>query len=377
MDAIKAMADAEFHVQVGDVHTGIGNNSKEELLDTITLFEDFITPEIVKLNPARKPGKVVVSFLGDIHDSKQLIATTTMNVIIGLMDNLAEYADLFIFDGNHDLPTQNPNVNTNRYLERSNIHVISEPTLMTNFANELIALLPYMPDSVLKGVIDHARKLGVVRVYGHNDIAGFYYEGKLVEFKGNKCGISDFAQFKETIMGHIHGRQSIDNITFLGIPRHTRHTEYTFPTGIRVTDLKNDKSWFIENTVNSRYVKIPLMRIMEMTVREVEAEIKGNKFVLQVPATMAYLVNVNGLLGLLDGYKTADTELVATDGPVMLADRQVHSVESLDTNIERFIRETSVFGPGIALSDDEKDTVIEDLLNLKKEVESTMKNENK
>jgi metallophosphoesterase superfamily enzyme len=169
MEIRELVKSTKFIVEIGDLHAGIGNNSREELLEVVSLFEDFIIPEIKKLIVQYKLSKnsILVVFFGDIHDSKQLIATMTINVIMRLMDDLSEYVNIIIIDGNHDLPTQNPNINTNRYLQRNNIQVISEPTLI-NIHDKLIALIPHMPELEFKEVIKHAQKLGVNKIFGHN-----------------------------------------------------------------------------------------------------------------------------------------------------------------------------------------------------------------
>ena len=302
---IKNISKLDLVIKIGDVHAGCYSNSSEWFDNTKQLIYGFIIPfvkHVIKKYPDRN---VKVLFMGDWFDIKQAVSTIIENESITMMEKLAELCDILGIIGNHDCPSpNNTEINSVRcFYHIEGVQFYPKPTVLETVLGEKVLLMSYNSTKEKeKEIID---SFEADYLCCHTEIAGFHYEGKPVE-ESKHNHIEDFKKFKRVYSGHIHKKQSKDNILFMGTPRQVRANELNNENGIYLVDYKNQKEFFIENTLSPKFKAINIFTLMNMKLSEANEYVKNAYVTVVCPSNLMYKLSPYKINGVLSDYKNID-----------------------------------------------------------------------
>lgn len=274
-------------IQIGDIHAGMYSNSYEKFDIVKSFLLEQLQPKIIELKKNNPGRNVTVIFLGDTFDIKQQISIVIQNTIIDIMEILSKHVDIYDIVGNHDMPiADNPNINSIKTLKFvPNICVVDNPLELTDISGNLHVLIPYTNTKEKEFEIIQPYRNRNVELHMHTEIAGFHYEGVPVDHSKHNA-IADFKDFKKVRSGHIHKKQSINNILFTGTPYHIRKGEDGNDTGYYVIDYKNDTEIYIENIISPRYIKVDYEFFRDMDFGDAKKLISNNYVEIMTPYSL-------------------------------------------------------------------------------------------
>lgn len=296
-------------IKVGDMHFGFGNNSMEWYHRSKEFIVKMLIPIIKQSVEKYGKDRVCIVFVGDQGDNKQSINTYIQNMLIDLITEIQELVVCHMLVGNHDTPLVNDiSVNSNKAFGLlPNVYVHSEPTLVKAVDGSLVGLTPWVStkESLLDTLKEYKEK-DIKYMYGHNEVAGFHYEGKPVEESGN-ISLSDLSFLTRAWFGHIHKKQDIGNTMFVGSSYHIKKGEYKNNVGLTVYSYKKKQEHFIENTISPRFKRISLFDIMNMTVKKANEFVKKSYTTVVLPSNLYGVVNTTKINDVLTGYRDIDS----------------------------------------------------------------------
>lgn len=167
---------------------------------------DFVEKQLPKLMKYRDAGILVIA--GDLTDQKDRHSAWLTHHVVDLLSLLAEIAEVFVIEGNHDfLDIEYPFF---RFLEQLDsvrrIHWISKPTLI----NDGVLLLPHTSEHKQDWKNLPRSRLIVT----HNT-----FDGSLSEHGGKMRGIPLSALPKVPIIsGDVHQPQTLGRLSYVGPP---------------------------------------------------------------------------------------------------------------------------------------------------------------
>jgi DNA repair exonuclease SbcCD nuclease subunit len=180
--------------------------------------------QVINVVKSKKPDFVVI--MGDLLDTHNIIDVTPLNLLYKFIKELAALVETFILVGNHDMKNNKQFLTSehslNTFKDISNVHVCDFP-LVYPFGNGVSALFcPY----VFPGRFEEALAKVVPKV---NDVFNWGNIGVIFahqEFRGCSYGSSTsrssttgdvwYDDRPLVISGHIHERQKLSNIHYVG-----------------------------------------------------------------------------------------------------------------------------------------------------------------
>jgi DNA repair exonuclease SbcCD nuclease subunit len=334
----------DLTVRVGDLHVGRNQNSLEMFNVTKEFYEKILIPLVKDLSLSNPNRNISIIFLGDQFDKKQTIDVTIFCYFLSLNLELAKInnVQLFFLVGNHDTPfTDKIEINANfSFSLIKNSYIIDKPFYVNGINGRKNLLIPYMHDkNQFNSFVSQAKEDGCYNLYGHNDIYGFSKEGLPVE-KENNLSVSDFHTFNEVIMGHIHTRQTIKNVKYIGSPYQTRWQEQGNSNYIEVYDYLTNELKVIENKISPKYLVENYVNLINKEVNEAK-EILSNKFVrLLVPGSLKPF-NTNFISSNIDSYKSIRFDPIGTIYNDDFEESQNNEFLSINDYYNKFINELS------------------------------------
>lgn len=287
-------------IEVGDIHAGMYSNSYERFDTVKAFFMEQLLPKIKQLKEENPDRNVTLLLLGDTFDIKQQISIVIQCAILQIFESIAEFVDIYVIVGNHDMPiADNPNINSVKTLSyMPGICLVDSVTELTDINGGLHVLIPFTntKEKELELIKPYEDKNATLHM--HTEIAGFHYEGVPVDHSKHNH-INDFIKFKRVKSGHIHKKQEINNILFIGTPYHIRKGEDGNDTGYYICDYKNDTEIYMENTVSPRYITVDYEFFREMEFEDAKQLISNNYVDVKTPYA---LTNPVEKIELIDKY---------------------------------------------------------------------------
>lgn len=298
-----------YVLMIGDLHFGRFSNDQSEIEESVRYFHDFIFPLLSSLNE-KFNGDLSVVQMGDVFDNKSSIGTLTGNHVIDVFLKLSEKNDVFVLVGNHDTVYKDiRHINNNKSISLiPRVHVVSNITKVETENGDVAYLFPNFGNKEsFKTAVDLCDSDSFL--FGHDEISGFYYEGKEVS-EHHSLPMSEFSKFRHVFMGHIHKPQEERNITYTGSAYHTRINEHRNVPQVVILDTHTGKIKKIENKTSSRYKKIDFFKLMEMKRSEAIDFISGHKISVQCPGDSIIRFQTYKLTQSLEGYKKLEYKQV-------------------------------------------------------------------
>ena len=371
--------EEEFKQQVivGDLHSGRFNNDFHYLQDNLDYFDKFLIPYIKSLS---EPLTTRVVIMGDLFDNKQITSNFVQSMIADKIEELALLCyDVVIETGNHDTQFE-------EHIEHSAIKlfkfmpkviVVGKKFLKCNntYNDQIYNYCSYQSKaSKLKAIIDLCD--GGSYFFGHNSIYGFKYEGIPVPENGH-LSVEDFKKFTGVFMGHIHMRQTIKQINFVGSGLHCRQVEYKNKK-IGIDLLKSDGTTeFIENKISPKYKRMGVIDFLDFTLAEATEFCRGSFVKVMTPSSLHHL-DYSILNKILSEYRSFEVKSYfreKLDSLIEANDEKLIDIKeiNLDTDyFKKYIEQLSMIvydKKNIDVSKEDKEYLLEKLTKIKSTIE--------
>lgn len=324
-----------YGVIIGDTHFGRFSNDPAEIEESLEYFEKFFFPYLYKLNQKFGNENVCVIQVGDIFDNKTAIGIVANNIVIEIFSHIAKTNKCIVIVGNHDTVYKEiREINNSKSLSLiDGVKVITRLTEMKTKSEEIISFMPnYDIKEKLELAVNNASENSYL--FGHDEIAGFSYEGKIIK-EGKSISSSMFKKFKRVIFGHIHKSQSAENITYIGSAFQTRMNEWQNENMFGVINFNSSELFFIKNTYSPRYKKINLFDLMNMKVSEAKEYVKNSKVTVLCPNDTIIRIATYKITPLIEGYKKIDYKQLyqdndSTDNQDLLKEEFADDIDSIN-----------------------------------------------
>jgi len=290
---------------ISDLHFGIRANSLEWLQNQLQFFDEFYIPYL-KYNV--KPNDILF-ILGDFFDNRQLLDINVLNASINILIELSNILPIFLLVGNHDCyKKNNTDVNSLRILKYiNNVTVFETPTIISNGTSHIL-ILPWIGDKEKEENYAKANSNKAQYIFAHTDITGLKYDNGKIISRGTN--LQDINGYKKIFSGHIHKRQEIGHLYYIGSPYHTKRSDVGNQKGIYTFNPNDNTYKFIENNMSSVFQKIKLEDLIEWTLEYASKILENNYTDIIVPDKYIHLFNLTKFIELLKDCKYKKIEVV-------------------------------------------------------------------
>lgn len=253
------------HLKVGmiaDTHFNIWQKSNRFFSHIEDMFNNFFK--------ICKDEKVDIVFIaGDLFDAKQTVSTDGLIRVNKMIAQMAELCPVVIIPGNHDMAyLENAEINlASNYKRHENIVVIDKPASV-KFSGYTHFFLPYSNNinlkiQELKKYIEKFPKEKHLLI-SHFGVIGFKVHEYSSDYANASAGeilTSDLAGFHHVFLGHYHGYQNRENITYISAPLQSRHGDEKSKHGFVTFDYKTSKHKFHVNENTPQFVTFNLTKV--------------------------------------------------------------------------------------------------------------------
>tara|TARA_R100001015_G_C4608136_1_gene163301 strand:+ start:265 stop:1305 length:1041 start_codon:yes stop_codon:yes gene_type:complete len=228
---------------INDTHFGARNDQKEFLDYFFKFFDEVFFPYV------QKNDITDVIHLGDFMDRRKFVNFNTLNQvrtrIIQPLEKMG--VKLHCVLGNHDTYYRNTNdVNSlvELFSKYEGFNIIDKPMVL-DFEGMCVGLVPWLTKENSDECVDFIKSCPCPILGGHFELTG-YEVIRGVKFDG---GIDDsiFRNYEMVMSGHFHGRQSKNNVHYLGTQYQITFSDLGEVKGFHVLDTKDRSLTFIEN----------------------------------------------------------------------------------------------------------------------------------
>lgn len=324
---------------LADTHFGSKGDDEMILDDQMDYFEKILIPIMKK---EVKENDILVH-CGDVFDCRSTVGLNTLCRTISLFEEFSKiFKDIRIVIGNHDIykksSTDITSVNVLKHIP--NIKIYYEPVVEVIDGKSCL-FNPWIEDlekekSVLDGV-------NVNYIFGHLMIGG----SKMTDRSGMKVSATSGISMKDfkdaqVYVGHIHIRQNMKNVHYVGNPYSKDRGDRDNIKGITILDLNTGKTEFIENTFSPKFIKDNIYNILDLTVDEIRKRWSNNYVDLHMNGNDITKCNFDDLRECLDNcYKefklVGDTVIVDETNTDTMDIKDVKtSEEAMNEFIDKF-----------------------------------------
>lgn len=206
-------------------------------------IQDFysVAKAILKLIDESKPDKIVL--LGDMLHNHSQVHTDAYNAVYRFVKSISDkHISTYILVGNHDYRsnseflTENHPYNPLKLLD--NVFVVDKPyTTSINLHAKTIGLMPYVPPGRFNEAFNQFKQIdSMCLLFAHQEFKGASF-GAIKSEHGD-----EWSQPIPIVSGHIHDKQIIKNIMYVGTPYMTTFGESEDKTvTMFYLDIQNEK----------------------------------------------------------------------------------------------------------------------------------------
>lgn len=288
-----------YALLIGDTHFGRFSNDPRELEESANFFYHVLLPMLSHMNEEYGPDNVCVIQLGDVFDNKSSVGILTNNIVIDIFKKLSKDNLVFTIVGNHDTVYKDiRSINNSKGLSLlNNVEVIDHLSEYHTSSGQIIYLMPnYDVKEKLEIAVGQCKPDSYL--FGHDEIAGFAYEGQLIK-EGKSMSASMLKNFKRVIFGHIHKSQSKENISYLGTPYQTRMNEWKNHNHVAVLDFETNNIEYYDNHYSPQYDRINIFDLMNMTLSESKRFVSNKKVTVLCPGDSIIRIKTHKITPLL------------------------------------------------------------------------------
>jgi len=289
---------------LSDTHLGVRANSLEWLSNIRDFFKNFYIPYVKR---TIQPGDIMC-FLGDFFDNRQLLDINVLNVGIDIIMELAEILPVYMLTGNHDIYKKyDTDVNSIvAFKHIPNVIIFEKPLVISN-GHSKILILPWIGDKEKEENYVRANKIDYI--FAHTTISGFKYDNDR-EIGIASTDFSKFKNIKRVFSGHIHKRQELRNLLYIGSPYHTKRSDIGNSKGLYIFNPKENSYEFTLNDYSPAFQKVLLSNLLEFTLETTSAFLNNNYTDIIVADKHIHLFNLTKFVDILQDCKYKKIEAV-------------------------------------------------------------------
>lgn len=262
---------------LADIHLGVRSSSEEWQDNIKSYFYDWFIPYVESLLKD-SPNDYFLAVLGDVYDDRKSIDINVNELAIDIFETLGQLLPVYIINGNHDLSKKTNKGNTSlRSLSNiPGVTVVKEPTLITikpaTKALSKVIAIPYLGahEEENKVLLDYSGKADYA--WMHTDISQMKFDNGMTI-----VGAVDAKIFKgEILSGHIHKRQELENVVYIGCPYQLRRSDIGNTKGVYSIDFKTKDMFFTENNFSPIFHKIRVEDFLNLSVKDRDIFLNNN-----------------------------------------------------------------------------------------------------
>jgi hypothetical protein len=255
-------------VFLADIHFGVRSSSEEWQDNIKDYFYNWFIPYLKNILSVDKDYSLFI--LGDVFDDRKSIDINVNEIAIDIFEILGSLVSVYIINGNHDLSkkTNKGNTSLRTFTNIPGITVIKEPTLLkikpSNKILSNIIAIPYLGNhnEENKVLLEYSNKTNYA--FMHTDISQMKFDNGMTII-----GAVDSTIYKGKILsGHIHKRQEMNNVIYIGSPYQLRRSDIGNKKGIYKLDFKTNEITFDENLYSPIFHKIPVDKFLKMNISD-------------------------------------------------------------------------------------------------------------
>jgi len=255
---------------ISDTHLGVRSNSVEWIEIQRSFFFDWFIDDVKK---RLKPGDEIFH-LGDVFDSRQSINLKVLNLGMEIFEKLSKISPVRVILGNHDCHDLNSNsINSVKPLGwLPNVTVYEEPE-MIELSGKKMLMMPWRanPDQEKECL---TRFKGADYLFCHTDVKGADFNKWTKVDHGNE--VKEFSTYSKVYTGHIHYRQKVGNINFIGCPYELTRSDIGNSKGYWIIDTESGTEEFIENPISPRFVRLNIEQVLETKLEDLRETCRNN-----------------------------------------------------------------------------------------------------
>lgn len=261
---------------LGDLHLGVKNNSMEWSEIQYDFLINFFLKKVDE--EGFDPEQDILVQLGDWNHVRESTNVRIHNLSLEIADRFCKKfkRGVFVILGNHDVyyKDRTDTHSLKGYdLMFNNFHVFESPKILKINSHNFL-MLPWEEDSLkLKNSLNAN---SADYVFCHSDFKGFSLNA--VTKLEHGLEYRDVKGFKKIYSGHIHIRQSNENITYVGTPYEMDRGDRGNQKGFYVLDVsgKEVEEKFIKNSISPLHIKKDVMQILNLSPQELSTLFKNN-----------------------------------------------------------------------------------------------------
>jgi len=229
---------------ITDLHFGVRNDNSAFADYQEKFYNEVFFPYLKEHNL-----NTVVD-LGDTFDRRKYINFSSLDRAKRMFfDPLSENnINLYALVGNHDSYYKNTlAINSMDLLAEhySNIHIINEPEVITEFDDVPIVMIPWICSENQEEIFELCNTTSAQILFGHLELSGYQmYKGQAIHH-----GMDDdwLRKFDIVCTGHYHTKSTTGNVNYLGCPYEMTWSDFDDPKGFHIFDTDTRELTFIQN----------------------------------------------------------------------------------------------------------------------------------
>lgn len=203
----------------------------------------------------------MIIILGDLFHTKHYISTEALAKANDIIAKLAAHWPVYIITGNHDLIKQDDNsmnaLDIYKYFQ--NVTIVSECESTYLYNDTVLHFVPFhafdIPKTIANIKVDPKNKN---YLFGHFGIKNFTMihssEDREVNDWMSDITVNELAKFDHVFLGHFHGYQNQDNVTYVSSPFQSCHGDEYSQHGFVIFDVKTPIHTFYENKYSPQFI---------------------------------------------------------------------------------------------------------------------------
>lgn len=225
------------------------------------------------------PETDILVQVGDWHHVRESTNVRILGVSLKIAEKLTKTfkRGVHVILGNHDVYYKDKNdVHSLQGFDQifENFYIYETPKEI-KLGSHRFLMLPWIDSSdKFKETISKYNKSDYI--FCHADVKGAQLSGSAKLDHGIEY--EDLTDFKRIYSGHIHIRQSKNNVVYVGTPYQMDRGDRGNSKGFYVIDLEETgvKERFIENTASPRFIKFDVHNLLELGLDQIQKEFSNN-----------------------------------------------------------------------------------------------------
>lgn len=261
---------------LADLHLGTRSASDEWQDNIRKYFFDWFIPMVQNL--VQNDDNYFLAVLGDVYDDRKSIDINVNELAIDIFETLGQILPVYIINGNHDLSkkTNKGNTSLRSLTNIPGVTVIKDPTILkvkpkTKILSNIIAI-PYLGshEEENKCLLEHSGKTDYALM--HTDISQMKFDNGMTI-----VGAVDSTIYKGKILsGHIHKRQELSNVIYIGSPYQLRRSDIGNDKGVYILNFNDNNIQFIVNNFSPIFHKIKVEDFLDLNASDRDMFLSNN-----------------------------------------------------------------------------------------------------